>query len=128
MLRHSQCSSRITKVAIFLRTMLIFFPPAGGQYFPARNYFPSCVAVLDVYPYPNSILRPIGMHEGNAIYTIHITFSKYIATYNLDSYVLTPSLTTDNLAISAKHVGVWRGSERTIILSFHVNELHLGTS
>lgn len=122
------CSS----VVIFLLAMLCILPVSSTilQYKPVGNYFPSCLDIIDVYPYPHSTLKPVGEYGGYTVYTIQVTFSKAITLYTrkeLSTFILTPLLTTENLDVSTEYIQSWHGSERKYVLFFHVNHTELGT-
>ena len=116
-------------VVLFL--VQLFCLPTGIavlQYEPVSNYFPSCLDIIDVYPYPHSILKPVGEYEGHSVYTIQVTFSKAITHYTktkMSTFVLAPLLTEKKLDVSTKYVHRWRGSERKYALFFHINRTEL---
>jgi hypothetical protein len=119
-------------VPVLLFVLVSILPPSTTvlQYEPVGNYFPSCLDIVDVHPYPYSILKPIGEHQGYSVYTIQVTFSKAITWYTrskLSSFILAPLLTANNQEVPAKFIKSWRGSERMYVLLFYVNHTELST-
>ena len=71
--------------------MYVLFPAASElrkDYLPKEysfnehhslsDQYPSCVDIVDVWPPPHSVLRPMHKHTGYADYMIRITFSRPI--------------------------------------------------
>ncbi len=109
---------------IFLTTLSIVQPEL--QYDAVGNYFPSCVDVIEVYPDPGSILKPLMTVQD--VYSIQVTFSKPVVIEdNRTKYILTPLLTVDDLGVSAEKVVKWRGSQRKLALFFNISESNIST-
>lgn len=116
----------ITSTTVIL--FLVILPTI--QYKPVGNYFPSCLEIIDVYPYPHSTLKPVGDYGSTTVYSIQVTFSKAISSYTrkrLSTFILTPLLSEESRDVSTKFVKSWRGSERKFSLLFHVNQTGLNT-
>ena len=92
------------------------------------NYFPTCVDVIDIYPYPYSILTP---RLSNGLYTVQVTFSRPVRLLEEvvhKSFFLTPMLTSEVEGYYADYVEQFWGNERTMIVYFKIPPGSLASS
>ena len=108
-------TSTVSWVLVVLFLVHLYCLPTGIavlQYESVSNYFPSCLDITDVYPYPHSILKPVGEYEGHSVYTIQVTFSKAITYYTrtkMSTFVLAPLLTEKKLDVIRTYTTLSKG-------------------
>ena len=107
---------------LVLLTSVLMGNGSGLQYDPVDNYFPSCVAVDDIYPDLGSTLKPVQ----DQLYSIQITFSKPILRDSRTRFLLTPLLHSEG-GMNAVKVMRWRGSKRKIALFFNTSKTSINT-
>ena len=89
-------------IAVVILLLSSFFQAGANQkynyiidknevYSVPGEFFPSCVEVIDVWPPPNSVLKPIhlpnrfGKNPGRAHYLFRLTFSRPVAIGHIDT-------------------------------------------
>lgn len=83
--------------------------------------YPSCVDVVNVWPPPNSILKPLQEYSSYAVYVIKVTFSRQIKLANLNRTYISFSISTINpLNFSPYYTKYSYGSGRSLWTYFKV--------
>lgn len=91
------------------------------DYRSVPDQYPSCVDIVDIWPPPNSVLRPIHEHATFADYVMKITFSRPVVFGKIDKSYVTLSISTINLlGFHPLYSRYLYGSERTLLVYFRV--------
>lgn len=86
------------------------------------SQYPSCVDVVDVWPSPHSVWRPIYQHNGYADYLLKLTFSRPILEKSNKSYVTLSTSTIKPLYFQPFYSQYSHGSERSLWVYFRVTD------
>lgn len=85
--------------------------------------YPSCVDVVNIWPPPNSILKPLYEYSTYAVYVIKVTFSRQVKLASVSKTYISFSMSTINpLNFSPYYTKHSYGSGRSIWTYFQVTK------
>lgn len=90
-------------------------------HYTQSEFYPSCVDIVDVWPQPNSVLKPFHEYSSYADYMMKVTFSRPVEIPKLQmSYAILSVSTISPLNFYPYYARFSQGSEKVLWLYFRI--------